>query len=440
MNNKERLALAEWAMNHAIKCGADQVAISISNTRNIDISFRDKKIEKLQEATSNSLFLQIYTQKRYSGYSTKDLRRESLDKFIGEAVISTRFLSQDEFRSLPDPKYYNGRANINLEINDKEYENLASPQRIEVASLIEEAALAQSDKIISTTAEYSDSYSESILMHSNGFTGERAATMFSAGAEVTVRDPNGSRPEDWYYTATRFKNDTPDPKIIGKLAVERVFRKIGQKKIASGRYDMIVENRASGRLVTILISAMTARALQQKSSFLDGMLGEKIASEKLTLIDDPLIPKGIGSRLFDGDGFSAQKRTVIEKGVLQSFYIDNYYGKKLGMAFTSSNPSNLTFSYGNRNPEEMVKDVKRGILINDFLGGNSNSTTGDFSFGIVGILIENGKLTQPVNEMNISGNAKDLWNQLVEIGNDAYPFSSMRSPSMLFEDINFSGI
>lgn len=439
MDASERMALVEWAMNHAIKCGADQIALSISKSRNIDISYRDKKIEKLQEATSNSLSLQIYAQKRYSGVTTKDLKRENLAKFIEEAVANTKYLSEDLYRSLPEARYYEGREDFNLEINDSEYKKIESNQRVEIASLIEESALNQSNKIISTTAEYTDSYSESILMHSNGFIGERTATMFSAGAEVTVKDQNGGRPEDWFYAATRFKNDLIDPKIIGKLAADRALKKIGQKKIESGRFDMIVENRASGRLVTVLTSAMSARALQQKSSFLEGMLGKKVASEKLTIIDDPFIRKGIGSRLFDGEGLSAKKRVMIENGILKNFYVDNYYGKKIGLDPTSASSSNITFDYGNKNLEEMVKNVKRGILISEFLGGNSNSTTGDFSFGIVGVLIENGQITQPVNEMNISGNAKQFWNQLAEVGNDEYQYSSMRSPSMLFENVNFSG-
>lgn len=125
--------------------------------------------------------------------------------------------------------------------------------------------------------------------------------------------------------------------------------------------------------------------------------------------------------------------------MLRQYYIDDYYGKKLGMEPTAGSPSNVVFELGTKSLEEMVKDIKRGILVNDFIGGNSNPTTGDFSYGILGLLIENGAVTRPVNEMNISGNAMDLWAGLVAVGNDPDPYDSVRSPSMLFEGVHFSG-
>ena len=203
---------------------------------------------------------------------------------------------------------------------------------------------------------------------------------------------------------------------------------------------MLVENRASGRLLSVFRWPMTARSIQQKSSFLDGMLDKKIASEKLTVIDDPSLQKGLGSRLFDGEGIAAKKRVMIEKGVLKNYFIDNYYGKKLGWNPTTASPSNVVFEYGSKSFDDLLKEIKKGIIINGFIGGNSNSTTGDFSFGIVGLYVENGQIVKPVNEMNISGNAKEVWNQLVEMGNDPYQYSSNLAPSMLFEGIQFSGI
>lgn len=439
MDNKERLALAQWAMQQAIKSGADQAAVSLSNNRSINIEYRDKKIEKLQESAQNSLYLQIYTQKKFSGHSTNDLRKDSLEKFITEAVSGTKYLTADDFRLLPDPKYYNLPA-VDLNIIDKGYSNIAPESRVAFASEIEKAALTGGPQIISASTSYADNYYEGVQVHSNGFEGSYSGTVFSAGASVTVKDAEGGRPEDWYYAATRFRSDLPDPAFLGRSAAERALKKIGQKKIESGQYDMLVENRAASRMISVITSAMSARALQQKASFLEGMQGKKIASELLTITDDPFIEKGMGSRLFDGDGIAAQKRVMIDKGVLKNYYIDNYYGRKLGMEPTSGGPSNLLFEPGSHSLNELVKNIKRGILVNGFIGGNSNATTGDFSFGIVGLLIENGEIIKPVNEMNISGNAKEFFNQLAAVGNDPYPYSSWKMPSMHFEAVNFSGI
>jgi PmbA protein len=440
MNNKERMDLAEWAMEYTRQSGADEAGVSVNNSRDIEIEYRDKKLDKLQESTQNSLSLSIYANHRYSSHSTSDLRKDELKKFISEAVASTKYLTEDKFRCLPDPKLYPTNFDVDLKLVDKSYSGIDSADRVKLASDIEHEAMSVSDQIISTTAGYSDSYYESAKVHSNGFKGESSGTVFSAGAEVTVKDKDGGRPEDWYYATTRFRNELPSPDILGKEAAKRALGKIGQQKIESGKYTMLVENRASSRLLSLFSGAITARAIQQKSSFLDGMLDKKIASEKLTVIDDPFVEKGMGSRLFDGEGLATKKRFVIEKGILKTYLIDNYYGRKLGWEPNVGSLSNVVLEYGQKSFDELIRGIKKGIIINGFLGGNSNSTTGDFSFGLVGKYIENGEVVKPINEMNISGNAKEIWNQLVELGNDPYPYSSWRVPSILFDEIQFSGI
>lgn len=439
MNNNEILDLAEWVVKETIKAGADEAFVSSYKYRAIDIQYRDKKIEKLQESTQKSLSLDVYAKQRYSGHSTSDLKKESLKKFISEAVASTKYLSEDEFRKLPEPKYYPKETSGDLGIFDSYYEKIESPERIKIASEIESIAMAQSEKIISVTSSYYDNLAEGVRVTSNGLKNEWKSTLFSVSASVTVKDEN-SKPEDWFSASTKCYKDIPSAGLIAQNAANRALKKIGQKKIESGKYPMLVENRAVGNLINTLGGPMTARAIQQKSSFLDGMMDKKIASEKLTVIDDPFLYKGLGSRFCDNEGLAAKKRVMIEKGILRSYLVDNYYGRKLGMELTSGSTSNIIFDQGSKSLDELVKEIKKGILVNGFIGGNSNSTTGDFSFGIVGLLIENGAIVKAVNEMNISGNAKELWNQLVEIGNDPYPYSSLRSPAMLFDGVNFSGL
>ncbi len=436
----KKIELANWVIDQTLKEGANEAAVSTSNQRQVDIEFRDKQLDKLKESTQNSLTLQIYYDHKYSRHTTNDLKKETLENFIKEAVASTKYLAADKYRELPDAKYYPSKTEGDLKLLDKSYENVDSENRVKTTKEIEEIVLAQSDKIISTTSGYTDIYSETARVHSNGFTGETKKTVFYAGAEVTVKDGEKGRPSDWYYGGVRYLKDLPPADFLAKEAVRRALRKIGQKKIASGKYTMIVENRSGGRLLGMLQGPMGGRALQQKSSYLEGMLNKKIASDKLTIIDNPFIEKGLGTRFYDGEGLAAKKRVMIEKGILKNYYIDNYYGKKLEMEPTSGSTSNVFLEYGSRPAEEMIKDVEKGILVTSFLGGNSNSTTGDFSYGVVGQLVENGKIVHAVNEMNISGNAKDFWNQLTEVGNDPYKFSSRQIPTMMFEGIDFSGI
>jgi PmbA protein len=440
MNRKEKMELARWSADFAGKSGADEAAVDLYQSRDIETEFREGKLDKLKESTESSLSLTIYVNNRYSNHSTNDIRKESLKKFIEEAVSMTKYLSEDPYRSLPDPKYYEGRKEIDLQIYDSKYRSINSEQRVDIARQIEKIASEQSDKIISCTAGYSDSFTESTKVHSNGFEGDRESTYFSAGVEVTVDDGQGGRPEDWYWATVRYFNELPSAEFLAKNAAERALGKIGQSKMESGKYDMIVENRSAGRLLYSLYRPMRASSIQQKNSFLEGKLDEKIASEKLSVIDDPFIPKGLGSRTYDGEGLATRRRALIDKGVLKSFLVDSYYGKKLGIEPNSGSTGNVVLEYGDQSLDELIAGMEKGIMVTSFIGGNSNSTTGDFSFGIVGKYVENGKIVKPINEMNISGNLIDLLNQLKYVGNDPNLYSSFRLSSLYFTDVQFSGI
>jgi PmbA protein len=440
MNKSERLELARWAVAQARKSGASDAAADLAYSRDIEVQYRDGTLEQLKESVQNSLTLSVYANSRYSVHSSNDLRKPALEKFIGEAVAMTQYLAEDPFRSLPDPKYYAGQKQLDLHLYDPAYDNLASDARVKIAREIEEIAHAQGEKIISCTSYYSDSSYGNVMVRSNGFEGEAHHSGYSSGAEVTVDDGKGGRPAGSFFTQTRFLKKLPTAEYVGKEAAKDAFNRVGQAKMASGQYDMVILNRSGNRLLFALYGAMQGRALQQKTSYLDGKVGQKIASEKLTMVDDPFVDTGLGSRLFDSEGMAAKRLVMIDKGVLKGYYINWYYGRKLKMEPTTASYSNVVFEYGQKSFDDMVKGMKKGIVVTDFIGGNSNPTTGDFSFGIIGAYYEDGKLIRPVNEMNISGNLLDIWNQLVEVGNDPWEYSAMRRPSMLFTGVQFSGV
>jgi PmbA protein len=312
-------------------------------------------------------------------------------------------------------------------------------QRLALAREIEAAARTADPRVISATAGVGDAAGASARVTSNGFEGETESTLFYAGAEVTVGDGAGGRPEDWDYATVRFRSQLPAGAGLGANAARMALAKIGQAKVESGLYDMVVDNRVGERLVSLLLGPMQARALQQKSSYLDGMIGKSIGSTLLTLTDDPFIPRGLASRLFDDEGISARPRVLVDQGVLREYFVDDYYGRKLGMAATTGSPSNLILAAGRQTGPALLAGVNRGIYVTSFLGGNSNPTTGDFSLGVSGMLIESGKLTRPVNEMNLSGNLREFWNRLSAVGNDPYLYSAWKIPTLLFTQADFSG-
>jgi len=440
MDTAQQLALARWAVDQAKKAGADEAAVDVGNSRDIEVEVREQKVDKLKESTQNYLSISVYVNHRFSNQTTNDLREATLSSFISEAVAMAGYLAEDQYRTLPDPKYYQGQAKIDLKMYDGGYESLTSKQRVDFAKAVEDAARSHSDKVITCTTGFTDSEYKSVKVHSNGFEGTSEGTVYSAGAETTVRDAGEGRPSDWDWRTFRFLKEMAAPEVLGRGATERALGKIGQQKIESGVYDLVIENRAASRFLGMLAGPMSASSIQQKRSFLDGKLGQKIASDKLTVIDDPLIVSGFGSRLFDDDGLAAKRLVMIDKGVLKSFYVDWYYGRKLGWEPTTGRSSNLIFEYGDKSMDQLVAQMQRGILVNDFIGGNSNSVTGDFSVGIMGIYVENGQRVKPVNEMNISGNLAEVFNQLVEMGNDPWIYSAWRRPSMYFRDIQFSGV
>jgi len=314
-------------------------------------------------------------------------------------------------------------------------------KRCETARALEDAARSVEDaqRILSVTSGFSDTRSETVRVHSNGFEGEKDETSFTTWAEVSVKDPDGRRPEDYAYAAVRFVAALPTAEAVGREP-RRALSRLGSQKAASAKYAMVLDPRAGGRLVGAFGSAPSGAALQQKRPFLEGKAGSTIGSPAFDVTDDPLVTRGLASRLFDGEGLAARRQPIVEKGVLKSYYVDTYYGKKLKMPPTTGGRSNLQWTLGPKSRDELLSDVGDAILVTGFLGGNSNSTTGDFSIGVQGFLVRDGKIAKPVNEMNISGNHLEFWKTLVAVGNDPYPYSSAYTPTLVFEGVEFAGV
>ncbi len=428
--NKEMYDLAARSIKTAKSDGAENCRVAISGERFVNISYRDHKPENIKEAYTKGLFIDIFADGCYSSQNTSDLRKDALKNFIKNAVATTKLLAKDPFRTLPDPKYYEGRVDLNLELLDPSHNELTPEDRHNLVKAIEDTCLAKGgEKVISVTAEERDSHRESVVLTSNGFEGYRESTYYSAGAQITLQDEGDRRPTGYNYVASVMMKNMPTPEQIGLGAVERTISLLGGKKIKTETLPVIIENRNVPRMLWGFLSAMYGNNIQQKRSFLADKKGEKIGSDFFTIIDDPFVKRGLGSRLYDGDGFAAKKRTMIEAGVLNEFYVDWYYSRKLGWEPTTGETSNLIIPPGKRSVKEIMKDLGRGIFIAGFIGGNSNSTTGDASVGIFGKLFENGKPVQSVAEMNIAGNHLKFWNSLVEVANDPWVYSSWRTPS-----------
>jgi PmbA protein len=439
MTKDEKYSIAKWAMEHALQSGAQQASVSIFENNSSRIEVRDEKIDRLEEANRNNMRIALYVDNRYSSISTNRLSNKAeLGRFIDEAIAGAKYLSMDEFRTLPDPELFYKGGGKDLETMDGAFKSVDPQEKIDHAFTVEKEVLGKDERVISVTATYNDGMSGNVMVTSNGFEGDSENSFYSLVASVSVKSGD-ARPQSYWYESSIFHKDLIT-EGIGRQALKRALDKLGQEKIQSGKMPMIVENRLAGNSLQPLISALSGRSIQQKDSFLIGMEGEQVGSGLLTLVDDPFIVSGRGSRYFDGEGLATKKRTIIDKGILKGYFIDTYYGKKLGMKPTSGDTTNLVFEPGEKDLEGLLASIGRGILVTGFNGGNSNGSTGDFSYGIEGFLVENGKLTRPVSEMNITGNFKTLWNNLAAVGNDVYTGSSWRLPSLVFNNVDFSGI
>ncbi len=433
--------LADWVIDQSKKAGASDCKVSVSKRRFVEINYRDRKPEVIKEATTQNLNLQVFTNNRYASQSTPDFRKSTLNGFINDVMDSARIMEEDPFRTIPDPRYYNGMITSDLQLVDPTQNQLTPEERHEMAKSVEEACLTKGgSKVVSVEAgEYDETYEE-FIKSSNGFEGSNRTTECWTGASMTAQDEGDRRPAGYHWVGCRYRSDLPSPDEVGKIAALRTLDLMGAKKIETETLPIIIENRGVGRVLGGLFDPMSAGSIQQKRSFLADKKGQVIASKLLTIQDDPFITRGLGSKYYDGDGFPAKKRDLLTEGRIDDFLVDWYYGRKLGWEPNSGSISNLIIPAGNRSVEEMINDLGRCILITDFIGGNSNSTTGDFSVGIIGKLFDKGQFVQNIAEMNIADNHLKFWNKLIEVGNDPWIYSSARFPSLVFDGVVVSGI
>lgn len=439
MITDENKKLTQWAMDYALKNGCQAANILLDSSLHTWIGLAAVKVDRLEQATTGKLSFSMYVDGRYGSISTNRLNRKELETFIKNGIESTRYLAKDEARVLADPSRYYKGGKPDLKLYDTKLASLNMDDKLAMAKAIAEEVFDKDERIIHLEFSYSEDEKFAYHLISNGFEGETKSTCCSLWADVTVKGEGEARPSaDWYESSLYI--DDLIKKGIGQKALERVLRKLGQKKVQSGKYTMVVDPMNSSRLLSPMMSALNGSALQQKNSFLLNKLNEKIASDRLTLTDEPHLVKASGARYFDNEGIATERRSIFDKGVLNTYFIDTYNAKKMGVDPTISGSSILVMETGDKNLDGLIAGVEKGILVTGFNGGNNNSSTGDFSYGIEGFLIENGKLTQPISEMNVTGNLITLWNSLVATGNDPRLNSSWRIPSLVFEGVDFSGL
>lgn len=428
-NEKE---IAQYALDYALKNGCQHARVVLSMGQENDIEVRDGKIDRLHHSGGCQLSLGLFVDGGYSSISTNRLDREELARFVDKGVISTRFLAKDPYRSLPEmDMYYRGEMN-DFGLYDAGFNSVDVDDKIAVARGIFNEI--KDDKVISAMAGVADMETYNYLIDSNGFEGEKRRTLYMATAQVSVLGDGDERPEDYLYANAQHWNRL-EKKGIGSEALRRTLGKIGACRIESGVYDIVVDRRVASSLVSPLISALKGESLHMKASFLLDKKGERIGSERLTIVDNPRQYGKAGAKLFDNEGIALLGMPIVEGGVLKNYYISNYMSKKMGVPMTQGSSTIVDFVLGDNDTVGLVRNLNRGLYITGFNGGNCNGTTGDFSYGIEGYWVENGVIVKPVSEMLMTGNMLELWNNFVDSSNDPLGYTAWKMPSLLFANV-----
>jgi PmbA protein len=434
----ELQARAEQAIEMLQAAGADDAWATAAQSRDVEFNYRDGGLEKVKDTTSRMLAVQVYANGRYSSHQTTDLNPDRLRGFLAEAVAITGALEPDPERAVTPAELFADRPADNLDLVDATVQTLDRDQRLAWCETLDDNA-RRHERVISATSGVYDGTQVQASASSNGFRGVQDSTYCWLGANVTLSDRGDRRAADSFFAGAPHVGDVPDAASVAKTALDRALVRLDSEKGPTMKSTMVVDSRAAAQLVSRLLGPASARLVQQDRSFWAAMLGEQAFSPKLTIVDDPLIVRGLGSRHFDSEGISSQVLPIVEAGVVRNIYVDTYYGRKAGMTPTTGDPSNRRVSPGDRSLEELLGDAGEGVYVTSWLGGNADSTSGDYSLGLRGHLIENGKIGRPVGEMNVTGNLQDLFSRLEALGNDPYPYSATLAPSLLFADVDFSG-
>ena len=445
MLTEQEIALARASMEFALANGAQKVRVTLNKSLMELFGMLNGELDKVTHALDRSLQVTLIVDGRFGTFSSNRLEEEGLKVFILGAIDTVRTLEPDPARDLPDPARTAKDALTGQELGlyDPSYEGLTSEKRrklaLDTTVWKRKAELEKGFTLISEEGEYSDSLFDSVVMDSNGLFARHTETSFEIGYEVTVEDSEGNRYASyWWDAAPRLKQILPSLKGCSETAIRRAAAQIGPQDHPGGKCDIVVDAECASKFLTPVLNALNGYAVQQKNTFLLDKAGQQVFPECLTILDCPRSPGETGSRLYDSEGVATEEFPIIDKGVITRYFVNTYIAGKTGMAPTvedATRPKVVPFG-GCKTREDLLRKIGTGILITGFNGGNSNTSTGDFSYGIEGFAFEKGHITHPVREMLVTGNFIDLWNRLVATADDARLCMSKLIPTLAFSKID----
>jgi PmbA protein len=439
------LDIVTMALEAARKAGAEQADALLIEERSLEVSLREGAVEHIERAEGHDLGLRVFVNKSQAIVSTSKLDRTTVKEAAQRAVDMARVAPEDPYAGLAD------EARLAREVPDLDLWDESEIDEAELQALAKEAeeeALAVEGVTKSSGAGASASSRRVALGTSEGFLKGYRRSGF--GFSVSVIAGNGTAMErDYDFSSAVHLKDLLPAATVGRQAGERAVKRLNPRKVRSQRVPIVYDRRISASLIGHLAAAISGPAVARGTSFLKDMLGKDVFSPGITIIDDPLKRRGLGSRPFDAEGLAVERTEIVSHGVLKSFLLDQSSARQLNLQPTghasrgtgsppAPSPSNLFLANGSRTAEALMKDIDSGFYVTELLGMGVNGVTGDYSRGATGFWIEKGALSYPVSEVTIAGNLKDMFRALTQ-ANDLEFKMATNAPTIRVEGMTVAG-
>ena len=441
--------LASGAVERALRGGATGAECTILEGDEFSANVRMRQVESLKEAGSRGAGIRVLVGLRAGSSYTSDLSPAGVEQMVSAALDLAKITTEDPHTGLPDAADL-GSLSGDLRLYDDAIARMETEWKIGQAQQAEEAALASDPRIQNSEGASFDSYIGSrAFANSSGFVGSYRTS--SCGLSVVpVAKHNGSMERDYWHTSARAASRLESAGQVGRTAAERALRRLNPRKVPTQKAAVVFEPRTARSLLGDLFDAVSGSAIYRQASFLAGRLGEKIASDTLTVIDDSTLPGLFGSSPFDDEGVTARRTVVVERGVLRSYLLNTYSARKLGLKTTGNasrgitgnagvGPGNFFIAAGDQAPAAILAGVRAGLYVTELIGASANTVTGDYSSGAAGLWIENGEVAYPVSEITIAGNFKQMLMDVGPLGSDLDFRGSIAAPTIVIREMTISG-
>lgn len=442
--------LLQLVLNTAKQHGATSADALYVSSRSTEVRVRLGETEQVKQSRTKGLGLRVLVGDRTATTSTSVLIPDQLEELVATTCAAARLTAEDTYAGLPEDGLFGDAACGELDLFDPAIEGLDVEIAKERACQAEATAMEADPRITNSEGgEMSWGVSEVHLANTLGVYQQRNGSSASLWTTPVAGDGQGMQ-RDYWYTSARHAADLATPQAVGAEAARRTLRRLDARKPETCQVPVIFESTVASRLLGALSGAINGGSIYRKASYLCDSLGETIAAPNVTIVDNPHLVRGPASKPFDGEGLPTAPLTLVDQGVLQSYVLDSYTGRKLGMTSTrhasrslggtpSPSTTNLWMNQGDQSLEELIAGVSNGLLVTELFGFGVNTITGDYSQGAVGIWIEDGKLTHAVNEFTIASTLPNIWKGIDGLGNDRDPRRSTSAPSMRINQMTVAG-